>query len=157
MSVTPEITVAAIVERDAEFLIVEEHSRGGLVLNQPAGHLEPGETLVEAVIRETREETGWEFVPKAVCGVHLWRRAVGETAVLRFNFCGDVVRWHEGPLDHGIERAVWMTRTQLVTQAARLRTDMVLLGIDDFRSGRRYPLHLVQHFTESRNKARRRA
>ena len=144
MGWNPEVTVAAIVEVDGRFLMVEERASGALVLNQPAGHLEDRESLVEAVIRETREETAWRFHPEALVGVYLWRSPVTERSFLRFAFCG-AVDDHQPrlPLDIGIVRSVWMTHDQLLAQPARLRSPLVLRCIEDYRSGARRPLESV--------------
>jgi len=140
----PEVTVAAIVEVDGRFLMVEERASGSLVLNQPAGHLEDRETLVEAAVRETREETAWRFHPEALVGVYLWRSPVTERSFLRFAFCGTVDDHQPRlPLDIGIVRSVWMTHEQLLAQPARLRSPLVLRCIDDYRSGSRKPLDSV--------------
>jgi len=140
----PEVTVAAIVERDGRYLMVEERSAGRLVLNQPAGHLEDRETLLEAAIRETREETAWRFHPEALVGVYLWRNPVDERSFLRFAFCGTVDDHQPRlPLDIGIVRAVWMSHDQLLAQAPRLRSPMVLRCLDDFLLGKRQPLESV--------------
>ena len=140
----PEVTVAAIVERDGRYLMVEERSAGRLVLNQPAGHLEDRETLLEAAIRETREETAWRFHPEALVGVYLWRNPVDERSFLRFAFCGTVDDHQPRlPLDIGIVRAVWMSHDQLLAQTPRLRSPMVLRCLDDFRLGKRQPLESV--------------
>ena len=113
----PEVTVAAIVERDGRFLMVEERIGGRLVLNQPAGHLEDRETLIEAVIRETREETAWRLTPEALVGTYLWRNPDNERTFLRFAICGRVAD-HDAAqaLDTGIVRALWMTHDQLLAQ-----------------------------------------
>jgi len=139
----PEVTVAAIVERDNRFLLVEERIAGRLVLNQPAGHLEDGETLLEAVIRETREETAWRFHPEALVGTYLWR-APDERSFLRFAFCGTVDDHRaQQPLDAGIQRTLWMSNEQLLAQASRLRSPMVLRCLHDFLLGKRQPLDSV--------------
>ena len=118
----PEVTVAAVVEMDGRFLMVEEHIGDRLVLNQPAGHLEDRETLLEAVVREAREETAWRFHPEALVGVYLWRSPVTERSFLRFAFCG-AVDDHQPklPLDSGIVRTLWMSYEQLLAQPARQR------------------------------------
>ena len=141
----PDVTVAAVVERVG----------ARLVLNQPAGHLENGESLVQAVIRETIEETAWQFVPEAVVGVYLWNQCPGSAdspgrSFLRVAFLGDVVH-HDAnrPLDDGIERAVWLTRQQLAAHASRLRSPLVMRCIDDYLAGRRYPLDLLAHLAET--------
>jgi 8-oxo-dGTP pyrophosphatase MutT (NUDIX family) len=139
----PEVTVAAIAERDNRFLMVEERITGRLVFNQPAGHLEDGETLVEAVIRETREETAWAFRPEALVGTYLWRAPDGRT-FLRFAFCGTVDDHRAGqPLDAGIQRALWLTHEQLLAQSARLRSPMVLRCLQDYLLGKRQSLDSV--------------
>jgi 8-oxo-dGTP pyrophosphatase MutT (NUDIX family) len=140
----PDVTVAAIVELDGRFLMVEERIAGRLVLNQPAGHLEDRETLVEAVVRETREETAWRFHPEALVGVYLWRNPDNERSFLRFAFCGTVDDHQPKlPLDIGIVRAAWMSHGQLLAQASRLRSPLVLRCLDDYLKGSRSPLETV--------------
>jgi 8-oxo-dGTP pyrophosphatase MutT (NUDIX family) len=148
MSWNPEVTVAAVVEqaveRERRFLMVEELISGRLVLNQPAGHLEDRETLLEAVIRETREETAWRFVPEALVGIYLWRNPDNQRTFLRFTFCGSVDS-HDAaqPLDQGIQRAIWLSRNQLLAQPGRLRSPLVMRCLDDYALGRRQPLATV--------------
>jgi len=143
MEWNPDVTVAAIVVRDSRFLMVEERISGRLVLNQPAGHLEDRETLLDAAIREAREETAWRFHPAALVGTYLWRSPAGRS-FLRFAFCGDVDdhRPHQS-LDKGIVRAVWMTQAELLAQPARLRSPLVMRCIEDFLAGKRQPLDSV--------------
>ena len=146
MGWNPEVTVAAIVEVDGRFLMVEERIAGQLVLNQPAGHLEDRETLIEAAIRETREESAWRFHPEALVGVYLWRNPVDGRSFLRFAFCGTVDDHQPKlPLDIGIVRTVWMSHAQLLAQPARLRSPLVLRCLDDFLRGSRQPLETVAH------------
>jgi 8-oxo-dGTP pyrophosphatase MutT (NUDIX family) len=145
MTVRPDLTVAAIVERDGQFLFVEERVGVSLVFNQPAGHVERGERLIDAVVRETLEETAWTFRPEALVGVYLWEHPEKQKTFLRFAFCGSVLS-HDPrrKLDRGIERAVWMTREQLLERSARLRSPMVLRCVDDYLAGSRHGLELVR-------------
>jgi ADP-ribose pyrophosphatase YjhB (NUDIX family) len=148
MSFKPDITVAAIIERDGLFLLVEEHIGPRLVLNQPAGHLEDGETLVEAVVRETLEESAWHFAPKYLVGVYLWKQPENGKSFLRMAIAGSVT--HHEPqrrLDHGIERALRLTRDQVVAKSSRLRSPLVLRCIDDYLGGARHSLDALQYLS----------
>ena len=142
----PDVTVAAIAERDGQFLVVEERASGRVVINQPAGHLEDGETLLEAVVRETLEETAWVFSPRAVVGVYVWRPAHVNRTFLRVAFSGELAG-HDAarPLDHGILRTRWLSRAELAEPRARLRSPLVLQCVDDYLAGARYPLSLISH------------
>jgi ADP-ribose pyrophosphatase YjhB (NUDIX family) len=144
MSLRPDLTVAAVVEQNGQFLLVEERIGQRLVFNQPAGHVERGERLVTAVIRETLEETAWTFQPEALVGIYFWDQPDKQRSFMRFAFCGQV-RNHDArrALDRGIERAVWLTEAQVRTQHPRLRSPMVLRCIEDYLRGQRYPLELV--------------
>jgi 8-oxo-dGTP pyrophosphatase MutT (NUDIX family) len=140
----PDVTVATIVPRDGRFLIVEESVRGELVLNQPAGHLEPNESLLQAATRETREETGWTVALDHLVGVYQWASPAGEH-FLRFAFAARAVEHDaEQPLDTGIVRAVWLTRDEIVAGHARPRSPLVLECIDDWVAGRRTPLSAIR-------------
>jgi 8-oxo-dGTP pyrophosphatase MutT (NUDIX family) len=143
----PHVTVAAIVERDGRFLVVEEHTDDGLRLNQPAGHLEAGETLVEAVIRETLEETAHPFTPHALVGVymtHFARPAREGVTYLRFTYCGSSGEPEAGrALDSDIVRTLWMSVDELRACPERHRTPLVMQCIDDYLAGRRIPLDFV--------------
>lgn len=144
MSLRPEITVAAIVEQHGRFLIVEERIRQRLVFNQPAGHVEDRETLIDAVRRETREETAWAFRPQALLGTYLWRNPANGVATMRFAFIGDVADFDPAqPLDAAIVRTHWLTRGELVGRASRLRSPLVVRCIDDYLAGQRLPLDSV--------------
>ena len=144
MSWHPEVTVAAIAQREGKFLMVEERIAGRLVLNQPAGHLEDRESLVEAVIRETREETAWRLHPEALVGTYLWRNPDNGRSFLRFAFCGSVDDHQPTqPLDTGIVRALWLGHEQLLAQAVRLRSPLVMRCLDDYLLGQRQPLSSV--------------
>lgn len=140
----PNVTVAAIIERDRHFLFVEERVDGHLVLNQPAGHLEEGESLVDAVARETLEETAFHFTPDAVIGVYRWRNPRNGTTYLRFAFTGPLMAHESGrALDHGIERTVWLTADELAICPERHRSPQVARCVADYLGGTRYPLSLL--------------
>ncbi len=140
-----DITVAAIAERGGRFLFVQERAARRVVLNQPAGHLEPGESLAEAVVRETREETGCGFRPESITGIYLWQGPAGRT-VLRVAFAGRAgERDAAARLDRAIIRTLWLDREQLVARTAEHRSPLVLLGVDDYLRGVRYPLELLTH------------
>ncbi len=144
MAWKPDVTVAAVVMRDGRFLVVEERIGGRLLFNQPAGHVEDHETLLAAVIRETREETAWRFEPRALVGTYLWRNPVNEHSFLRFTFCGDVDDHRPAqPLDKGIVRALWLSRDELLTHSSRLRSPLVMRCIDDYLLGKQQPLDSV--------------
>lgn len=126
--------------------MVEERASGHIVLNQPAGHLESGESLAQAVVRETLEETAWQVIPEAVIGVYLWQNPGNARAFLRVAFaarCTEHEPWRG--LDDGICRALWMSRDDLLGETARLRSPMVLRCLDDYLAGHRYPLDLLNH------------
>lgn len=143
----PSVTVAAIIERDGKFLLVEEETSDGIRFNQPAGHLDPGESLTEAVSRETLEETSFSFTPEALVGVYLSRfvseRTKEEVTYLRFAFTGTLGEQHDEPLDVGIIRTVWMTRDELLACQATHRSPLVLQCVDDHLQGKRSPLSLI--------------
>ncbi|MEI5999306.1 NUDIX hydrolase [Paraburkholderia bengalensis] len=150
----PHVTVAAVVERDGRFLLVEEHSPAGLRLNQPAGHLEAGESLAQAVIRETLEETAQPFTPEALVGVYMTHFSRPETVdgpasgvtYLRFTYCGSAggPRIEGRALDPDIVRTLWMSADELRACPERHRTPLVMQCIDDYLAGRRFPLDFVQ-------------
>ena len=140
----PHVTVAAVVQREGRFLLVEEQIDGARVINQPAGHLDEGESLLDAVVREAREETAWRFVPEAVVGVYRWRVPESGTTYLRITFCGGCEDHRpEQPLDAGIMRTLWLDRAQIQARTEHLRSPLVLRSIDDYLAGRRYPLALL--------------
>jgi 8-oxo-dGTP pyrophosphatase MutT (NUDIX family) len=144
MSGTPDVTVAAIAERDGRFLLVEERISSRLVINQPAGHVEADETLLQAVVREAREETAWRFLPHSLLGAYRWRRAPTSRVTLRFAFIGEVTDFDEAQrLDRNIVRTHWLTREEIVQREPRLRSPLVLRCIDDYLGGRRLPLEPV--------------
>ncbi|MCK6369805.1 MAG: NUDIX hydrolase [Gammaproteobacteria bacterium] len=133
---SPALTVAAVVERDGRFLMVEEWVHGRRVLNQPAGHVEPGESLTEAVVREMMEETGWVFAPEAVTGIYLWDRPDRTKRFLRVAIRGRAIAHDTGRrLDNGIIQALWLTRAELVERGGALRSPMVMRAVDDHLAG----------------------
>jgi len=145
MSLKLDLTVAAIAEDDGRFLFVQERAARRVVLNQPAGHLDAGESLIEAVVRETREETGRVFHPDAVTGLYLWQGPAGRM-ILRIAFAGRVGERDEGArLDRAIIRTLWLNRAGLAARAAEHRSPLVLLCVDDFLRGVRYPLEMLNH------------
>ncbi|NOR41869.1 MAG: NUDIX domain-containing protein [Gammaproteobacteria bacterium] len=140
----PHATVAAIIERDNKFLMVEELIHGDKVFNQPAGHLDPDENLIDAVKRETLEETAWHFEPQAITGIYLWKHPDNGESFLRIAFSGTCHDHdHEQSLDDGILQAVWKSRDELIEQQQRLRSPMVLNCIDDYLAGKRFPLDIL--------------
>ena len=140
----PHTTVASIIERDKKFLIVEENINGKIVYNQPAGHLDPNESLIDAAIRETREETAWNFNPRYISGIYRWEQVEKNRCYIRVAFVGDCDDHKMNqPLDDGIIQAVWLDRKTLASQPNKLRSPMVLKCIDDYLSGKQYPLHLL--------------
>ncbi len=144
----PSVTVAAIIEQDGRFLLVEEHTPEGLRLNNPAGHLDPGESPEEGCAREALEETAHAFTPTALVGVYLsrfQRPATGEDITyLRFAFCGTLGAHDPArPLDQGIVRTVWMTPQEVRVSTARQRSPRVLRCMEDYLAGQRHPLALV--------------
>lgn len=144
----PDVTVATIVPRDGRFLVVEERIRGELVVNQPAGHLEPDESLADAARRETLEETGWTVELTDLIGVYQWTRPEDVWQVLRVTFAALPVSHDPARiLDAGIERALWLTRPEIA--AARARSPLVLRNIDDWLGGRRLPLDAIQSLAGS--------
>ncbi|MCB1693801.1 MAG: NUDIX hydrolase [Pseudomonadales bacterium] len=141
MSWPPHITVAVIVEEDGRFLVVEERIDGTLVVNQPAGHLEPGETLFEAARREALEETGWEVELTGISGIYQYDS--GETLYHRVTFAAAAVHHTDRPLDPDIDRACWMSPAELAS--ATLRSPLVLRSIEDFRARKPVPLDFIAH------------
>ena len=142
----PHTTVAAIIERDNRFLMVEEIINGEPVFNQPAGHLDPDESLIDAVIRETQEESAWQFIPEAITGIYLWKHPDNGKSFLRVAFCGSCLNHSPTQaLDDGILHAVWKSRDELIGQPDKLRSPMVINCIDDYLAGKRYPLDMLVH------------
>lgn len=144
----PNVTVAAIIERDGHFLLVEEEADGGIFVNQPAGHLEPGESLLEAACREVREETGHEFEPQTLIGVYLYPNPRVGVTYLRFCFAGNAhAPAGKVRLDDGILRTLWLNRAEITELGTRLRSELVPRCVDDYLSGRRYSLEMLTHLS----------
>ena len=143
----PNVTVAAIVERDGRFLFVEEQTREGLRLNQPAGHLERGESLVDALLREVDEETACRVAPLHLVGVYMTRTtrpARADVTYMRFAFaCRMIEEVHGRTLDDGIVRTLWLTPAEIRAQVQRHRSPAVVSSLDDYLAGRRFPIDLV--------------
>lgn len=140
----PRITVATVVPDDGRFLFVEERVRGKLVVNQPAGHLEPGESLAEAAVRETLEETGWSVEVTGLLAVYHWPDPPDRKPVMRFTFIGRPLSHDAGRvLDTGIERALWLCPDDLASDAWRKRSPLVERSVRDFLSGQATPLSLL--------------
>jgi len=141
----PNVTVAAVIERDGNFLLVEEDADGRRVLNQPAGHLEDGESLCAAVVRETLEETAWHFAPEALLGVYRWQYPARNLTYLRFAFVGRLVRHEPGrKLDQGIVGTLWLSPEEIRRQGRRHRSPQVQRCVDDYLAGQRFPLQLLK-------------
>jgi 8-oxo-dGTP pyrophosphatase MutT (NUDIX family) len=145
----PDVTVATVVVDAGRLLVVEETVAGRLVLNQPAGHLEPDESLLQAALRETREETGWDVRLTAFVGAYQWKAPMSDDGggrhYLRFAFAAEPVRHDPSRrLDEGIVRALWMTPSELQDARARHRSPLVWQTVADHLAGRRHPLSMLQ-------------
>lgn len=149
MTWAPHVTVATIVERDGRFLMVEESTGDGIRFNQPAGHLEQGESLLHAAVRETLEETAHHVVPEALVGIYRWPHPSGIT-YLRFAFSARVTGFDpDRPLDEGILRAVWLTPGEIRACESRHRSPLVLACIEDYLAERRMPVDALRDYSGS--------
>ncbi|MDO9322918.1 MAG: NUDIX hydrolase [Pseudomonas sp.] len=145
MRFTPHVTVATIIEDQGRFLLVEEMADGRAVFNQPAGHLEADESLIQAAIRETLEETGWDVEITALTGIYLYTAPSNGVTYQRVCFTGKALRHHPAlALDEGIIGPRWLSRDELVAQPERWRSELVLQCIDDYLSGERFSLALIR-------------
>ena len=143
----PHVTVAAVVQRDGQFLLVEEETDVGPAFNQPAGHLEEGEDLIDAVVRETLEETAYHFKPTHLIGIYNWTHPTKDLTYLRFAFGGELRGYEAGrPLDAGILGARWLTLDEVKATEARHRSPLILRCIEDAIAGKAYPLDLLVHY-----------
>ena len=139
----PSVTVAAVLERDGKFLFVEEFQEGKRVLNQPAGHLDPGETLLAACAREVLEETAHRFEPTALVGIYRWHYKPAEVTFLRFCFAGRILSQEQRDLDKEILALHWLTPAELRSKAAMHRSPLVQQCLDDYLAGCNFPLTVL--------------
>lgn len=145
----PHVTVAAVIERDGRFLLVEETTDQGIAFNQPAGHLEAGEDLISAIKREVQEETAWQFEPQALVAIQLWRKTPDNPSFVRFCFTGSVYNHNpELALDSEIIKTHWLDRKEVLARQNQLRSPLVLICVDEYLKGQRYPLTLLQTFLD---------
>ncbi|BCM25746.1 NUDIX hydrolase [Methyloradius palustris] len=142
----PNTTVAAVIEVDGKFLLVEEDTTDGIRLNQPAGHLEDGETLLQAVVREAQEESAYTVQPEALLGIYQWRLAEKDITYMRFAFIASIIAHDDKQkLDAGIIRAIWMDADEIKANQHRLRSPQVLKCVEDYLAGQRFPLSVITH------------
>lgn len=141
----PHVTVGTVVEHDGKFLVVEEIAGGEQVINQPAGHLDDGESLANAAVRETFEETAWRVELSHICGIYRWRHPSNRQTYIRVSYAAKAVEHQpDSPLDTGIIAAHWYSRDEIEAFGDKLRSPMVLKCIDDYLAGNNYPLELLQ-------------
>ena len=143
MEFEPHVTVATVVERDARFLLVEEWADGRLVFNQPAGHLDAAESLQQAAIRETLEETGWTVALRGVVGISLYTAPANGVTYVRTTFAATALHHHNQPLDEGIERALWLSYEEMLASSANMRGPLVIASVEQYLAGNCYPLELI--------------
>lgn len=144
----PNVTVAAVIQRDGRFLLVEEETEEGVRFNQPAGHLECCEALVDAVAREVREETRYDFMPTHLTGIYQWRHPSKDITYLRFAFGGDLMGHDPGrALDEGIIAPRWLTPEEIRASAERHRSPLIVRCMEDALAGQRFPLSLITHYS----------
>jgi 8-oxo-dGTP pyrophosphatase MutT (NUDIX family) len=138
------VTVATVVEKDGRFLVVEERIDGELLINQPAGHLEPGEDLLQAAVRETLEETGWRVQLESLLGLALYTAPGNGITYHRTTFHASALTLEsDRVLDAGIERALWLNYEELQARSGKMRSPLVLAAVEQYRNGRHYPLDLI--------------
>ncbi|MDO8465124.1 MAG: NUDIX hydrolase [Gallionella sp.] len=143
----PNVTVAAVIERDGKFLLVEEETSEGVRFNQPAGHLEADESLLAAVAREVLEESAYSFNPQHLLGIYRWHSPQSDTTYLRFAFTGSITGHDPArKLDTGILQALWLLPDQIRATQERHRSPLILRCIEDYLAGKRYPLDLLIHY-----------
>lgn len=143
MEFEPHVTVATVVERDGRFLLVEEWADGGLVYNQPAGHLDANETLQAAAIRETLEETAWQVELRGVVGLALYKAPANGITYMRTTFAATALQQLDLPLDKDIERALWLSYEEMLASSAKMRSPLVITTVEQYLAGNCYPLDLM--------------
>jgi len=144
MTWQPHVTVATVIEDNGKFLLVEERCNGQLVFNQPAGHLDPDESLIQAAARETLEETGWTVDIAGVVGAALYTSPHNNVTYHRTTFFATPLSHNsEQNLDDGIERVVWMTLEQMHEHKAQMRSELVITAVEQYLDGHRYPLSMI--------------
>ncbi len=149
MTWKPHVTVAAIIEQNNRFLMVEEHTNNGIAFNQPAGHLENNESLIAAVKREVDEETGWQFEPEYIIGIQLWRKNPESDSFLRVCFSGFCHSYNPNQaLDTEIIKTHWLSRAEIEAKGKQLRSPLVLICIDEYLAGKRHSLSLLNTFLD---------
>lgn len=147
MTWKPNVTVAAVIEQKGKYLLVEEQTTHGILFNQPAGHLEPNESIVNGAIRETLEETGYTFTPQWLLGIYRWHSLLNDTTYLRFAFSGTVVCHDpDRKLDEGIVRAAWFNTNEIYELIHLHRSPLVIKCIEDHLAGKHYPLEILTHY-----------
>ncbi|MEE8058084.1 MAG: NUDIX hydrolase [Pseudomonadales bacterium] len=140
----PHVTVATIVERDGKYLLVEEVSNGDLVFNQPAGHLDANETLQQAAIRETFEETGWTVTLKGIVGLALYTSPHNQVTYHRTTFIAEAISHNPDlALDDGIQQVLWMSYEEMLVNVDKMRSSLVIKSIEQYRAGHHYPLDMI--------------
>jgi len=145
----PHVTVAAVIEEQGKFLLVEEETSNGLAFNQPAGHLEPGEEIINAIKREVNEETAWQFEPEYIIAIQLWRKTSEFPSFIRVCFAGKVHSHNkEQTLDEGIVATHWLTPKEIAAKKSQLRSPLVLTSIDEYLRGECYPLTLLKSYLD---------
>lgn len=148
----PHVTVAAVIEKNSRFLLVEEETSNGLAFNQPAGHLDEGESVISAVKREVNEETAWSFDPEYIVSIQLWRKTPNSPSFLRVCFAGKVhSHCPEQALDEGIITTHWLNRDEIAEKKSKLRSPLVLSTVDTYLSGEKHPLSLLKTYLDLEN------
>lgn len=141
------VTVAAVIQQEGRYLLVEEQTDDGIRINQPAGHLEPDESILQGTVRETLEETAYEFSPTALVGIYRWPHPASGVTYIRFAFCGELGSHQvDRVLDRSILRTLWLTPEQLRSRAASHRSPLVLRCVEDHLAGRCYSLDMLVHY-----------